>query len=1042
MRRPVAKRSIAVAAVALVCVIAPPLSSAQDAASDSVIRFNRDVRPILSDHCFACHGPDAARREADLRLDTEAGLKGNGDHPGVIVEGSLDSSELFRRVAHSTGDEKMPPAAFGKDLSPEQIEVLRKWIEQGAEWEGHWSFQPIAATEPPAVAAPAELVGNEIDAFILQQVFENGLQPTTIADKHTLIRRLSFDLTGLPPTPEEVERFVNDDSPEAYARLVDSYLESPHYGERMAMFWLDLVRYADSVGYHGDQEVSISPFRDYVIKSFNENKPFDQFTIEQLAGDLLPTPTLEQQIASGYNRLGMMSAEGGVQPKEYLAKYIAERVRNLGGTWMGVTLGCCECHDHKYDPFSTRDFYAFEAFFADIEEVGLYSGAHQTGNWGPNIPVPSQEQQSRLEQLARDIADLQRVLDSETPELAQERAAWIASLPSWQSLQPIEMTSEQNVTLAWQESGAILASGENPANDVYRLTYENLPANVTGVRIEVLPHESLPKNGPGRAGNGNFVLSELVAHVSAGGAEPVVVPFASATATYEQTGAAGGNPYGKWAIAAAIDRDEKGETWGWAVMEQAGQANAGVFVLSQPIAGGEGSRLTLELRQKLDNPQHTLGHFRVTFTTAQPSLAGATLPADVVQILAIAEGERDPAQVKRLAEYHRTVAESLADERQQHAALVAERQSLDAQITRTLVTRSVQPRMVRVLNRGNWMDESGAEVSPSLPTFLTSYSLPSDRRPTRLDLAHWLVDPQHPLTSRVFVNRMWKQFFGAGLSRKLDDLGSQGEWPSHPELLDWMSRHFIESGWDVKGLVRLIVMSRTYRQSSVSDLSRDELDPFNRWLSRQGRFRVEAEMVRDNALRISGLLVDELGGPSVRPYQPAGYWAYLNFPSREWQNDAGQRLYRRGVYTHWQRQYLHPSLLAFDAPSREECVADRPRSNTPLQSLVLLNDPIYVEAARVFAENIMRQGGATFEERMQWAFARAVAREPRAEELAILNQLFEQHQATYRADVESATKLISVGQYRRPEDLDVAELAAMTSVARTLLNLHETITRN
>lgn len=1042
MRSSVAKRSIAIAAVAIISWSAHSLAWAQQPGSEESIRFNRDVRPILSDHCFACHGPDAARREADLRLDTEMGLKGDGSHPGVVVAGSLEQSELWRRVAHAEGDEQMPPAEFGKDLSAQQLEVIRKWIEQGAEWEGHWSFQPIVAVEPPAIESSEPVSLNEIDAFVMAQAASQGLQPSELADKRTLIRRLSFDLTGLPPTQEEIDRFLSDDSPEAYTRLVDYYLDSPHYGERMAMFWLDLVRYADSVGYHGDQEVSISPFRDYVIESFNENKPFDQFTIEQLAGDLLPTPTLEQQIASGYNRLGMMSAEGGVQPKEYLSKYIAERVRNLGGTWMGVTLGCCECHDHKYDPFSSKDFYSFEAFFADIEEVGLYSGAHQTGNWGPNIPVPSQEQRVRLEQLARDIAQLQQVLDSETEELARERLNWIASLPEWQTFQPIEISSEQNVTLTWQETGSILASGENPANDVYRLTYDHLPALVTGIRIEVLPHASLPKQGPGRAGNGNFVLSELVAHVSNAAGETVVAPFASATATYEQTGAAGGNPYGKWAVAAAIDGDEKGETWGWAIMEQAGQANAAVFVLAEPMALSEGSRLTLELRQKLDNPQHTLGHFRVTFTTAQPSLAGATLPADIVQILALPEAERAPAQLKRLAEYHRSIAESLAEVRQRHAALVAEKQAVDAQVTRTLVTRSVQPRMVRVLNRGNWMDESGAEVTPALPTFLTSYALPSDRRPTRLDLAQWLVDSEHPLTSRVFVNRMWKQFFGAGLSRKLDDLGSQGEWPSHPELLDWLARHFIDSGWDVKGLVRLIVTSRTYRQSSISDPYRDEIDPFNRWLSRQGRFRIEAEMVRDNALQISGLLVQELGGPSVRPYQPAGYWAYLNFPSREWQNDAGERLYRRGVYTHWQRQYLHPSLLAFDAPSREECVADRPRSNTPLQSLVLLNDPIYVEAARVFAENMIRQGGATFEERMRWAFIRAVAREPREEELEILSQLYQQHAEAYRADPESARKLVSVGQYRRSEDLDVAELAAMTSVARTLLNLHETITRN
>ena len=965
------------------------------------VRFNRDVRPILADRCFACHGPDASQREAELRLDTREGLfglvGGSGDAiPGVVVPGALAKSELWRRVAEADPEERMPPVDHGKALPAEALATLRSWIEQGAQWEGHWSFEPVARPAVPAIDGRDRFVRNEVDAFVLAALREHALAPQIEADRTTLIRRLSFDLTGLPPTPAEVKRFVADAAPDAFERQVDALLASPHYGERMAMQWLDLVRYADSVGYHGDQEVSVSPFRDWVIGAWNENLPFDQFTIEQLAGDLLPSPTLQQRIASGYNRLGMMSAEGGVQPKEYLAKYAAERVRNLGGTWLGATLGCCECHDHKFDPFATRDFYSFEAFFADLRERGLYSGAEGDGNWGPKIAVPTAEQAARQAELERAIAKTQ---------------------PGWTVLRPATAVSEAGAALTTQDDGSLLASGTNPATDVYRLTFDAVPDVVTAIRIEVLPDDSLPNRGPGRAGNGNFVLSELVARVGArdGAAAPALLAFAGATASYEQTGAAEGNPYGKWAVAAAIDGDAKGPTWGWAVMEQAGRANVAVFELAQPLvapaaapaAAGAVIRLELDLLQRLDNPQHTLGRFRIAVTSAPMALGS----------------------IERLA------------------ALERERAALDAAIVHTLVAESVEPRPIRVLARGNWMDETGELREPSVPAFLPQTAMPADRRPTRLDLARWLVHRDHPLTARVFVNRLWQQFFGAGLSRKLDDLGVQGDWPSHPELLDWLASRFVDSGFDVKALVRLLVHSASYRQSSRSDARRDELDPANRWLSRQGRFRLDAELVRDLALRASGLLVERVGGTSVRPYQPPGYWAYLNFPTREWQASSGEALWRRGLYTHWQRQYLHPSLMAFDAPSREECTAERGRSNTPLQALVLLNDPIYVEAARVFAERIVREGGDSFAARVRFAFARVLSRAPRAEEVAALERLFATQLQAYRADVAAARQVIAVGAAPVASDLGggdgrVIELAAWTSVARALLNLHEAVTRN
>lgn len=807
------------------------------------------------------------------------------------------------------------------------------------------------------------------------------------------------------------------------------------------MWWLDLVRYADTVGYHGDQPMSVSPFRQYVIESFNSNKPFDQFTVEQLAGDLLPEPTQEQRVASGYNRLGMMSAEGGVQDKEYLAKYIAERVRNTTGTWLGITLGCAECHDHKFDPLTTRDFYRFEAFFADIKERGLYSGANSDGNWGPFVKVPNKQQARDLAKLDEEISATKKILDTDTAELTAAQADWEKSQVPWIALTPDSMTSVEGAKLAPRADGAILASDKNGATDTYTLTFTKLPSAVTALRLEVLPDDSLPNKGPGRAGNGNFVLSELILKVTQGESEAVAIPLQNATATYEQTGAAGDNPYGKWAVEAAIDGDVKGAKWGWAVMEKAGQPNFAVFETAADLTLSEGATLTVTMAQNLDNPGHNIGCFRFSATTAaRPIKASEGSPANIAPILATATEERSDAQKAALATYYRTIAPQLNPIRERLAGLEKQRTDLDAAVPSSLVTEAVPPRMVRILPRGNWMDDSGEVVTPAFPESLSS-GPPSDKLLNRLDLAKWIVSPENPLTSRVLVNRLWKMYFGAGISRKLDDLGAQGEWPSHPLLLDFLADDLRTNGWDLKRTIKAIVMSQTYRQSSLVSPELQEADPYNRWFARQGRFRLDAELVRDNALAVSGLLVKSIGGKSVNPYQPAGYWAYLNFPTREWQNSTGSGLYRRGLYTHWQRQYLHPSLLAFDAPSREECTADRARSNTPLQSLVLLNDPSYVEAARAFAEQILRHDGST-RDRLNFAFRRAVSRSIQDDEATVLEELLNAHLAEYEANATAAAELLTVGAKQAPADLPTPELAAWTSVARTILNLHEVITRN
>ncbi len=1022
-------------------VISAEACPAADSPIPERIEFNRDVRPILSENCFFCHGPDKNKRQADLRLDTSEGFLGAEGKPGAVMPKSPAQSELFARITTQNAEERMPPKDSGKQLSAREIAVLKKWIEQGAGYEGHWAFQPIKPVTPPNVSRP-EFVKNGVDQWILETLQAQGLSPAGEADKITLIRRLHFDLLGLPPSPETVDKFINDSRPEAYEALVDQLLESPHFGERMAVWWLDLVRYADTVGYHGDQNMNVFPFRDYVIRSFNANKPFDVFTREQLSGDLLPEPTLEQKIASGYNRLGMMSAEGGVQDKEYLAKYIAERVRNTSGAWLGATMGCAECHDHKYDPFTMKDFYSMEAFFADIEERGLYSGAHETGIWGPSVSVPTAEQSQQLTALDADIAAVKTLLDTATPDLAAAQNAWEKSAPQWTVLSPAEMVSQGKATLKRLDDGSILVSGESPASDTYTVTVSNPPANITALRLEVLPDDSLPMKGPGRAPNGNFVLTEVaVEHLPVGEIEPLRVPLQNATASFEQSVGAEQHPQKKWAIASIIDGNDKGPNKGWAILNEAGKPHRAVFEAVQSIPGGKGATLTVKLTHNSKFAQHALGRFRVSVTDhALPVRADQQPPANIAAILAVVD--RNDAQQKELAAYYRTIAPALEPQRTKLRDLEQAKVSLQKLVPSTLVTKAVMPRMVRVLKRGNWMDDSGDVATPAFPAFLPQPANTADKRLTRTDLAEWIMASDNPLTARVFANRQWKIFFGAGISRKLDDLGGQGEWPSHPLLLDWLATQFRESGWNVKQFVKLLVMSGTYRQSSLDTPQLREADPFNRLLARQSRFRIEAEFVRDNALAVSGLLVTQIGGKSVRPYQPPGYLSYLNFPPREWQNGTGDELYRRGLYTHWQRQFLHPSLLAFDAPSREECTADRPRSNTPLQSLALLNDPTYVESARGLAERTLKDGGTSTDARLMWLFRQVLSREPRPAEIQVLTALLEKHRGEYQSEAKSAASLIAIGAKPVVADVPPVELAAWTSVTRTLLNLHETMTRN
>jgi hypothetical protein len=1006
------------------------LTSATCAATAGQVDFNRDVRPILSNNCYACHGFDKNARKAELRLDTREGLftkREDGRTPAV--PGKPGESEIVRRLLSHDPEESMPPAKFNKTVTPAQVETIRTWIEQGAVYKGHWAYIPPARAAVPAGAS------DPIDAFIGVMLKEKGLTRAPEADRATLIRRLSFDLTGLPPTKADVDAFVNDKSPDAYEKLVDRLLASPAFGERMAVFWLDIVRYADSIGYHSDNPQAVWPYRDYVIKSFNTNKPFDQFTAEQLAGDLLPKATTEQRIASTYNRLLQTTEEGGAQAKEYTAKYAADRVRNVSSTWLGQTMGCCECHDHKFDPLTQRDFYSMAAFFADIQEPAV-------GGRGPGVPVPNDDQAKQLLALDEKVAAVKRTLDTPTPELTAAQAEWekVAAQAGgdsgWAVVEGVSTKVLPGSELSADPTKAVRLVQKV---DSYTLTFKPTLKNVTGLRLEALADDALPAKGPGASENGNFVLTELKIS-TAGGGKRNELKIKSAAADHSQDGFPVANSF-----------DGKNET-GWAILPQAGKSHTAVFELEKPLAG-EGAELTVRLEFKSQYANHHIGKLRLA-VTGESNPTRLLIPSKAREVLAIAADSRTEAQQKELASYYRSIAPALQPARDELASLEKQKTQLIDTFAKSLVTIAGVPRTVRLLPRGNWLDDSGPEVQPEFPAALVIQSptpAPKAERLTRLDLAKWLTSPDNPLTARVFVNRLWKLYFGTGISKGLEDLGSQGEWPTHPELLDWLAVEFRDGpavserseskGWDVKHLIKQMVLTETYRESSKPSAEQRDRDPFNRLYARQSRWRLDAEFVRDNALSVSGLLVNKIGGKSVFPYQPKGYWAALNFPAREWQNSDGDGLYRRGLYTHWQRSFLHPSLLAFDAPSREECIVDRPRSNIPQQALTLLNDPTYVEASRIFAERIMKSGGADVAGRIKWAFKTALSRDPSEDEVSVLEKLQAKHLAEYKQSPDEAKKLLSVGAKAVDASLDPAVLASWSSVARTILNLHETITR-
>jgi len=1054
-----------------------PVASALSAASGA-IEFNRDVRPILSENCFVCHGHDQHNRKAKLRLD----VREVAVERGAIVPGKPGESKLVEHIYAENPDDLMPPPDSNRALTPAQKALLKDWIAAGAAYEPHWAYIKPKRPDVPQTTN-ASWVCNPLDAFILHGLEAKHIQPSPEADKRTLLRRLSLDLIGLPPTPEEVKVYLAYPRPGAYERQVNRLLQSPHFGERMAVPWLDLARYADTVGYHGDQNQNNFPYRDYVIAAFNHNKPFDQFTIEQLAGDLLPQPSLEAWIATGFNRQNMMTREGGAQSKEYLAKYAADRVRTVSMAWLGSTMGCAECHDHKYDPFTSKDFYQMEAFFADLKQWGVYADypytpAVELKGYGNDHPFPPEIQVDNP-YLQRRIADLQRkvaaVHDAASAKLKadeQRQGAfreWCRQSRTFLQQWPDGwVTPRPEVTFTLKDTNAVVATNFSVGADA-TISFNDKPKEglgvtlplpgmwVSAIRLEVVAQEVKEEKKTARKKRNGTAIA-LSASLRSRGKE-AKLPFHFGEADQEEE---------RYAMSLPII----GVTDLWQITTN-DERQMAVWLLEKPVQAKAGDVLVINL----GNAAVASARVSITpFPAAEPLQAGLGKPLRTA--LSHATG-RPTATERDLLQ--RTFL--LATQWDTNA--VAQVRKLQGEIREcrggrafTMVSVSREPAVIRVLPRGNWQNESGEIVHPATPHFLPQLPNPEHRRLTRLDLAHWLVSPENPLTARAVVNRLWKQFFGMGISAVVDDLGAQGEWPVQPELLDWLACEFVapavndegrmtkdegkskaqkglasqavdsrrrSSGsphsWDVKHMVKLMVMSAAYRQDSNQRPDLRELDPNNRLVACQSPHRLEAEFVRDNALSIAGLLNEDIGGPSAHPYQPAGYYANLQFPDRDYYADKDERQFRRGIYMHWQRTFLHPMLANFDAPSREECTANRTVSNTPQQALTLLNDPTFVEAARVFAARLLAAPCGGDGARLDLAFERALARPARSNEKASLLKFLAVQRENASEDPSAASKLVHVGNSAVPNNVAPVELVAWTEVCRVILNLQETITR-
>ncbi len=1060
------KRRIQLIVLAMIAGAVGLFYSASADNSKGRVDFNREIRPILSDGCFTCHGPDEKTRKARLRLDTKEGAFAK---PGVIVPGEAAKSRLIDRVTSKDPAVVMPPPSAAHKLTERQIELLRQWINEGAQWNEHWAFLPPARPEAPKVGNAA-WVRNPIDAFVLARLEKEGLKPAPEADRATLLRRLSFDLTGLPPTTAELDAFLADKSPDAWEKQVDRLLASPRYGERMAMQWLDFARYADTHGYHIDSHRDMWPWRDWVIRAFNANKPFDQFTVEQLAGDLLPDATPDQKIATGFNRNHMINFEGGAIPEEYLNEYLVDRVETTASTWLAMTMGCARCHSHKYDPISQKEFYQFYAFFNNVPEIGLDG---RVGNAVPYLSLPTEEQKTKQQELNRAIQERADALAEKNVAPLQE--AWEKTLLGRQAAAPIrQIVAHYELDGGLADSSGRYRHGRTAKGDP---TFGGGMVN-RAVSLDGQTQLDFPAVGeidarrpftlavwlrPSFGKVGTYGFQKIAVDGSRKGYEMVFeethlidIQRWAAPLTFRMTAA-----WPEDALAIRTKASLNNGEWKHLVIVGDGSGRAAgiriyldgrpaeVEILRDALRGSIGSAAALTIGgDKSLGRAYSGGIDDLRFydcALAPEEIETLALPYPIQTILSGIGGKRTKEEGDRLREHFlsHVAPETM---RRQHAelkALRAEKKIFDKTILNTMVMMELgKPRDTFVLGRGDYRNKT-EKVEPAVPAVLPP--LPKGEKVNRLTLARWLVDPAHPLTARVAVNRYWQMFFGIGLVKTSEDFGVQGERPVNQELLDWLATEFIRSGWNVKAMQRLILTSAAYRQSSKVTPALVEKDPENRLLARGPRHRLPAELVRDNALAVSGLLNNAIGGPSVFPYQPAGLWEELafgdGFSVQTYVQSHGPDLYRRSMYTFWKRTVPPATLVTFDAPDREKCVIRRAVTNTPLQALVLMNDPTYLEAARTLAERALREGGKDAAARLSYAFRRVTARKPAPAELAVLQELLAQQLATYRRDRPAADKLLQIGESTRDPNLDPAEHAAWTMVMSALLNLDEAITK-
>lgn len=1033
------------ASVRLPTLLSLVLLASAAGVSAAAVDFARDIQPILADRCYSCHGPE--KQKSGLRLDQKSAAFLGGDSGAVLVPRDSAKSLLYAHISGGEPDAPMPPESEGKPLSPAQVALIKAWIDAGAIWpdepasaaaaptrSSHWSFQAPRRPELPAVKN-ANWPRTPIDRFVLARLDHDKIAPSPEAGRATLIRRLSFDLLGLPPSSADVQEFMGDTRPDAYERLVDRLLASPHFGERWGRHWLDLARYADSDGYEKDTARPYAYlYRDWVIDAINRDLPFDQFTVEQLAGDLLPNPTHEQKVATGFHRQTLTNKEGGVDPEEFRCKATVDRVDTTGTVWLGLTLGCAECHSHKYDPISQREFYQLFAFFNNADEQEL--------------PAPTAEQlavyDAAKKQWDATRAPLKKTYDDYVRDaLPAKQAEWEANakldLPVWATLAPEHLAATNGTTLTARPDHVIVASGMSPLADDYVVVTHAPTGPITGFRLETIADEKTGK-GPGRSGNGNHVITDFGLRVqSTAAGEPTLVRLINATADFSQK---------DYPVAGAIDSDK---ATGWAINGESKKSHVAVFQCAEPLTLAAGDRLMFSIAQQFGN-QHTLARFRLSATTS-PSPKASLIDDQVAIAWHTPPAERTTKHKAALTAYHRDEIDPEAKKLRKPLLDHAKKEPKYPETKAAILAERAKPRETHVHTRGDFL-RPGPKVAAATPAVLHAMK-PRGARPDRLDLARWLVDERNPLTARVTVNHLWKNLFGRGLVASVNNFGLQGDKPTHPELLDWLATEFSSPrspatgsgqptsskglGWSRKALLKLIVTSATYRQSSDYRTDLLDLDPLNTLLARQNRLRLEAEIIRDTHLAASGLLAPKIGGPSVRPPLPADIAALGYANSVKWQESEGADKFRRGMYIFFQRTVPYPMLMTFDAPNSTATCTRRERSNTPLQALTLWNDPVFFDCARVLGKSLMAE--PTVANRLDRAFEACLARAPTPAERARLRQLYDD-QARLTAEQPTAAKSILGLESDAALPADPIAQAALVAAVRTLMNLDEFITRD